>query len=386
MVVKIEKGKYKRLLQVYNMDTYPRTVGFPNQFFVNNYDDFWKFFDFTRGNGVCFTSSNSYPKSVQRHRKKIPIIISVNNIFSDFDSVNKPENALRDNRRMVNFMIDEELADISGYSGSKGCCNYIPLKPLKFKYHTNGESARSLKRLVWGVHLWFEKKFKMTTMDKVVMKDPKRLCRMYYSPHCNMQGELNGRHCYPFTTEQALDWNITDIVDYSYDPKFHIPITEGKRLTIFELADHLSIDFEEIESENRFSDIEKGDIKDLPDEDTYMILAMLEKLKPCIVNALKGINPDHPIRFALACFMKRMNIPIDKAERHYVNIANHFNYVDAHNDDERWIQFENIYNPSNNYNSEPSCNNLIRDKYCIGESCERFHKEWKGYESRSLQK
>lgn len=384
MVVKIDHGKYRRLLQAYNMDMYPRTVGFPIQRFVDNYNDFWKFFSFTRGIGICFTSSNSYPTSVMKHNKKVPIVISVNNIFTDFDSVDKPENALRDNRRMVQFCIDEMIADISGYSGSKGCCNYIVLKPQKYKFLVNKDSARSLKRLVWGIHLWFQNKFNMTTMDKVVMKDPKRLCRMFYSPHCNMKGELNGRHCFPFTQEQALDWDIDSVIDYSHNPKFNIPRVEGRQYNLTELAEYLNIDFEELESKNMFNDIVDKDIKDLADESTYMLLAMLEKTKPCIVNSLKDINPDHPIRFAFAAFMKRIGLSMEQAEKHYVNVAHHFGYVDVYNVEARWLQFENIFNPCNDYVSEPSCNTLIRDHYCIGEDCPRFHKQWKGFESRRL--
>ncbi|MFA5216838.1 hypothetical protein [Sulfuricurvum sp.] len=222
----------------------------------------------------------------------------------------------------------------------------------------------------------------MTTMDKKVMKDPKRLCRMPYSPHCNRENYLSGRHCYPLTMEQSLKWQIKEITDYAYNPEVIIPEVQGKMMTLTQLVDYLNVDFEQVEQEIEFAPTNRKDVGQIQDDETQLLLCMLDKMKPCIANNLRTINPDHDMRFAFAVWMKRLGKTREDAERHYVNIGKHFGYVDLHNEDERRVQFDNIFN--NDYKYEPSCNTIIRNGFCIAEKCDRFHSAWKGHEHKRL--
>jgi len=395
VVLKVDKYAYRRLLRRYHMDTYPRAVGFPKQKILNDYNELWKFFDTTRGADTCFTSVNSYPIIQTINGKPRPVVISVNNIFNDFDDAHKPENPLRDMRNLTKFLMKEEIPFINLYSGSKGFANYVVLKPQKYRYNVMMPSGKAVKRLTYGIHLFFQNGFRskldpkkkshvMSTMDKKVMKDPKRLCRMPYSPHCNKDGAFNGRYCYPLTIDQALDSSINEIIKTSYEPDFHIPDVEGKMMTLTELTDYLDIDVEEAESNITFCAVNDSEINDIEAVETQLLLANLDEIKPCIVNELKSNNPDHDIRFAFACFMKRIGKSMNEAEQHYINIGKHFNYVDLHNDEERRGQFDNIFDLSNNYISEPSCGTLLRWGFCLKENCPKFHKQWKGFESQQL--
>jgi len=380
------------------MDLMPRSVGFPLQRYIETYDEYWDFFMQTRGVATCFTSSQSYPRFASLGAKKIPVTISMNNIFSDFDDEHKPENPLRDNRRLVEFQLKEELPFLTGYSGSKGFANYTILTPRHFKFFVKQDSGRYLKRLVEGIHIFYKNGFRnrprfkkntkrvkrwiLPTMDKMVMKDPKRLCRMMLSPHCTMSGKFNGRYCCPLTEEQILDWDIRDIVAYSHNPKFVIPkTTKGKTYDLIELADYLGLDFTEIFTGVDQANINDEDLNDIQEIDTKILMLMLQSQKPCIANALKK-DPDHFIRFSFVVWMKRMGKSLIEAIKNYENVANHFGYVDRYNFEVRDTQIQHIYEGS--YVSEPTCGKLIRDGYCVCESCPRFHKEWKGRESEEL--
>jgi hypothetical protein len=397
MPVEIKKWRYYKLLESYNLHMMPRSVGFPLQRYIDDYNEYWNFFNEARGVSTCFTSSNSYPK-IQRFGNSIkPISISVNTIFSDFDDAKKPENPLRDAKRLAEFQHKEGLRFLTAYSGSKGFANYQILKPTKFKFIQREDSGRYLKYLVEGIHIFFKngfrnrprynskkvRKWKLPTMDKQVMKDPKRLCRLMYSPHCSQSGYLNGRYCYPLHYDQIMKWDIKDVILHSTNPEFIIPDTtqEGKSLSLTDLIEHFDIDFTEIYSEIDFADINNDDAGDIPEEDTKVLLLMLESTKPCITNALKK-EPDHFMRFCFAVWMKRIGKNVSEVTKHYSNVADHYKYVDRSNTDRRDYQIEGIF--SNRYNSEPTCGKLIRDGYCLGEVCPKFHKEYQGYENHEL--
>jgi CRISPR/Cas system-associated exonuclease Cas4 (RecB family) len=380
MVMRIDRWKYLKLLKSYNMNIFPKAIGFPKQRYISHYDQLWEFFYCTRGNDICFMSSNSYPKIENINGRRIPTAISVNNLFSDFDDKNKPENAMRDMRKLTVFLIKEKIPLLNAYSGMKGFADYIKLKPKVYKYNVKDKTGHSVKKLIYGINQYFNKQLKLTTMDKKVMKDPKRLCRMLFSPHCDSDGNLNGRYCFPLMVDQALNWSINDIVEYSYEPMFHIPCTldNNNIMTLTEMADYFNIDFDEIDSSVEFVEKSKENIESISDTETKLLLAGLEKVKPCIVNGLKDINPDHDVRFAFACYMKRLGIDINSAIIHYENIGKHFKYVDLHREDKRREQFENIYDPINDYNYEPSCSKIRYElHFCLGEKCPRFHKEWR---------
>jgi hypothetical protein len=376
------------------MDEYPRSVGSPKQMYINSYDELWDVFQETCGVSTVFTSVGSYPRIAFHNNKQKPVTIKVGNIFTDFDSERKPENALRDLRNMTNFLLDHNIPFLNAYSGSKGFANYIILEPTRYKYQIMNGSCEALKQMVHGVHLFFKNGFRndtvtskkpsgeiipkwyMPTMDPLVMKDPKRLCRMMYSPHVNRNGKINGRHCFPLTLEQSLDWSINDIIQYSYNPKFIIPDIIGERRTLTELTKYLGINIKEASYNVGFSPTNKGDITKITEDETQLLLFGLEDIKPCIVNQLKSINPPHDIRVAFACYMKRVGQNMMEAEQHYVNVAKHFGYVDLHNSDERLQQFKSLYNnPS--YKSEPRCGKLKSWGYCIGDTCPRYHKKWR---------
>jgi len=385
MVIKLDKWDYLKLIKKQNINKFPRSVGFPYQEVIYDYDTMWEMFQLHNGVDSCFTSVNSYPAIEQKHFKDLPTIISVNNLFSDFDNKHKPENSLRDDRNLCRWLYKENLPFFNAYSGSKGFANYIILKPKKFKYYITGPSGKSLKKITYLIHLKFEEVFRMTTMDQKVAKDPKRISRMMYSMHSDKNGNLNGRHCYPLTMEQSLDWQIDDIVEYSYHPKFIIPECEGKKLDLLQLFEYLNIDIEEEEEKAMLHFATKNDekISDIEKIETQLLLLGLEQIKPCIVNELMTINPDHDMRFAFAVYMKRIGKSIDEATQHYKNCADHFGYVDRHNTDIRDAQLYNIFNTPE-YKSEPTCDTIINMGFCLGESCPRFHSGYKGRHRRNL--
>lgn len=338
----------------------PRAIGNPFQKIAHSNKDIVEFIDENKNENPVFISHNSYPTFQGRE----PYQSNVNKLFIDMDS-KKPENALIDARALDQFCTDNNLPNYSAYSGSKGFHIYILLKPQVYVI------SQYLKDAIRAIHIWLMKKLGLRTLD-IVSAEPKRLCRVWYTPHSTLDKKTgkqvqNGNYCYPLSKTQLHTWNMPTIIDNSKQPKMGTPIQCSDStlyLTLDEFITHFDIDIKTILDE-QVAEFEPSIMayKEVTNDFIKKILP-----KPCVHSQIvHNPNPPHKIRFAATVQLK--NLGYDK--KWVFDFFQHQNYMDSHNKETCAYQINHIYDHKPKYN-HPSCNTLKKLGLCIGSKCHKF--------------
>lgn len=321
---------------------------------------------------TCFAGSNAYANFAFEPGGKIaPTTIVYANTFLDFDHETKPENSFADAAQCSQFLREHNIAHWVSFSGSKGYHIHIIHEGKRFKFHHQDGSAAALKAMVYGLQNHLKQTLGLPTMDEASMGDPKKLCRIPYTPHVNRSGKKNGRHCYLLPNDERLQSMTHDeVVEGSYNPEFRLYRIQGDRLTLPETVKRLGIILSR--PEEQIQPIIGSTIGVDPKGNAQRFLSSLDLRCPGVTNELKRLNPKHKARVYAALFGKVMSgMTAEQFEAVWVELGNEVGYVDLHNSEHRQYQMGTIFNDPR-MGHFPNCTTLKANGCCIGEACPKY--------------
>jgi len=359
-------------LKVMNLFETPRLIGNPRQEPAYGPEDIYaKARKWASKGQTCFTSHNSYPEFHTEKGKIIPDIMNVSTVFFDFDNAEKPENAQLDAINLVEYLKAKDIAYSITFSGSKGFHVYIKLTELKLNWSWKDESADSLKRLVGALMNFLMSNLNLRTLDPTVIGDPRKLCRLPFTPHVSRTGVVNGRYCVLLTWEQLRHLPYPQIVEYSKNPDpNNIGDIIEPTMNLFEVFDHLGVDLRKWDSQVQYQTAQPS----LIDNDIGFV-ALLRQKCPGLVNEMNTVNPNHKARVHTALFAKSIGMNIMEFENVWQRMGSSVGYVDLHNSEYRISQLESIFNDPR-YVKAGTCGTLKRDGLCVGETCVKWRDDY----------
>lgn len=298
-----------------------------------------------------FVSHNRLLSFVDRS----PFQISVNKIFSDFDSkLAFPSDALEDVRKVITYFDEISIPYLVNFSGSKGFHIFVPLKE---KVYTSSQYLSDMTR---SVMLYIKREFGLNTIDPSVAT-PTKLCRVPYSIH-----PKTGLHCSPLNPDWVREWDIEQIMDYARNPNgWRCDLLDGKKyLTFEEFISYCNINIEEetsIAREQFALESENLSFKNPDDEFLAQVLHL-----PCLVNSIIGVaNATHYARFAACVHLKSLGYSPAWVFKFFLQRQ----YRDVAFESESRYQINYIFSRDL---CMPSCRRLREEGLCVGKSCKYF--------------
>ena len=344
----------------------PRAIGNPLQYIVHSVEEYRNFVNTNNGVGVCFTSHNSYPVI---GRFGNPLSVYAKKVFFDFDSKNKPENALLDLRKFVNWARERRLPIATSYSGSKGFHGYLLLKPIKI------EMNRAYSNYLRSLHTTIVSELKLRTADPKIFGDPRRLCRIWYTQYATLvkgtrKPELGERYCSPLTEEMVLEMDIDSILEYALKPQNVDAklITDDRVFHTFpEVIKELGIkpmDFLDTPG----ADLKPGELIDYVAPSNGLIQNLFPL--PCMQMQMSSQNPSHLGRFAGVVHLKAVGFDVKRIYEFYMGLG----WVDAKHGDMMWYQINHIFHKNPPYKF-PTCRAIKQAGFCVGKTCDIYKEE-----------
>ena len=367
-------SQFRRMLRRTGLNLeHPRVVGCPMQKLCSTEEQMYQILKNWMLEGrTCFAGSNAYSGFAFEQGNKIaPTSIIYGNTFLDFDHETKPENSYADAATCSQFLRENDIAHWVSFSGSKGYHIHIVHEPMKFKFRHDDGSANALKALVFGLQNYLKQSLGLLTMDEASMGDPKKLCRIPFTPHVNRNGVKNGRWCYLIPNDERLQRMTHDeIVDNSIEPEFALYRVKGERLTLPVLIQRLGILL--AAPEEQIQPIISGSIEVDALGDAKRFIAALDLRCMGVTNELKRLNPKHKARVYSALFAKVMsNMSITEFDNVWRELGSAVGYVDLHNHEHRMYQMTTLFeNPR--FAHFPNCTTLKANGCCIGDACPKF--------------
>ena len=203
------------------------------------------------------------------------------------------------------------------------------------------------------------------------MGDPKKLCRIPYTPHVSRTGNKNGRMCYLLPNDERLQkMNHDEIVEGSYNPDFSLYRIAGDRLSLPDTVTRLGIILSK--PEEQIQPIIGTSIGVDPEGSAKRFIASLDLRCPGVTNELKRLNPKHKSRVYAALFAKTFaGMSMDQFESVWVEMGNAVGYVDLHHTEHRQYQMSTLFNDPR-FSHFPNCSTLKANGCCIGATCPKF--------------
>ncbi len=370
----MDLGQFRRLIRRTGLDsTSPRVVGCPMQkLCMTDEQMFQMISNWIIEGRTCFAGSNAYANFAFEPGGKIaPTTIVYANTFLDFDHETKPENSFADAAQCSEFLRENNIAHWVSFSGSKGYHIHIIHEAKKFRFNHQDGSATALKTMVYGLQNHLKQTLGLPTMDEASMGDPKKLCRIPYTPHVNRSGKKNGRWCYLIPNDSRLQSMTHDeIVRGSENPEFQLYRIAGDRLSLPDTVKRLGIILSK--PEDQIQPIIGSEISVNPEGNARRFLASLDLRCPGVTNELKRLNPKHKARVYAAIFAKVMGgMNGDQFEQIWMEMGSAVGYVDLHNSEHRKYQMSTLFDDPRMAHF-PNCSTLKANGCCIGESCPKY--------------
>lgn len=321
---------------------------------------------------TCFAGSNSYSAFAFEPGGKIaPTTIVYANTFLDFDHDTKPENSFADAAQCSAFLRENNIAHWVQYSGAKGYHVHIIHEAVRFRFKHDDGSSNALKAMVYGLQNHLKQTLGLPTMDEASMGDPKKLCRIPFTPHVNRNGKKNGRSAYLLPNDVRLQTMTHDeIVAGSINPDFILYRITGDRLTLPEMVKRLGIILSK--PDEQIQPIIGSHIGVDPEGNAKRFIAALDLRCPGVTNELKRLNPKHKARVYAALFGKVISgMTLDEFEKVWVELGSAVGYVDMHNTEHRLYQMGTLFNNPHMAHF-PNCTTLKANGCCIGETCPKY--------------
>ena len=376
--ISISCDEFEKVLKSFGWNTYPRSVGNPQQRYTYNvWGAFEMLVEFNHrpplgDKKTAFISHNKYSKN-DHHKKVLPSQIEVGTLMFDFDS-GKLEKSHRDAKVLHAYLEKQGVPSIVLFTGSKGFHLHAKLVPIRCRFKYQDGSAESLKTVVRQIQRFLKERLSLETMDEAVIGEPKKLARMPYSWHVGRTGTNSNRICVPLHPDM-LAWSTQKIVDYSTNPKLYIPRTIKPQETIFELANRLKLK-EAIANETLVWQEAKDTIIDVEGE-LIGVMELFKKKCPGWYADLQhdSRNPTHPTRAGFALFCKTLGYGPHDVDAFWKQLSEKLAYVDGHNDEYRMEQILSLFQPR--YRKPASCTTIKRQRrgeesLCIGPACPKY--------------
>lgn len=388
---------FLEVMKEYDFLSFPRAIGNPYQGVAFNSHNFWHFVKTNNANKICFTSHNAYP---EWDGTQDPRLVRLGKFFFDFDHKTKPENALRDVRRLASFLDEQNMPWGATFSGSKGYHLYL------FTERENLEINDKLWNRIIAIHSWLRYKgdrsripvynrdgsSKTTgrpwirTLDSKVA-EPKRLCRIPFTRHVGMgderQYKVSDKYCIPIKPDELFSLEHEDIIDMSKAPvirKGYIQSGEKRNLTAF--LDELDINVKYWSNVSMDEGITKTGAfvpalyNGVPEDDYAVYISKIIP-RPCIHGDLFTENPTHKSRFLAVVQMKSIGMTYEEVVEVFDNMADKFNWADRRHRGTLLYQVRQIYFRRTSAGGywHASCTK-IKNRYhlCVGDKCERWFK------------
>lgn len=363
--------QFSRMLETLGFGHFPRSIGDPRQKIVDAYEQAWPMIHSAYGERACFVSTNGYDNlQYDIGGKRVPRTVVYGLTFFDFDHETKPENSFADAQRLSQFLRELDIAHWVQYSGSKGYHVQIIHKPKRFRYHHTDNSMEALKQMVYQLQDHLKRTLGLNTLDTQTMGDPKRLCRMPFTPHINRNGKSNGRYAIlldPATIDEADHYEIEA---RSYTPVFQISEPIGRKLSLPDLIFEIGLNLEK--PETMLKPIIPTPIDVETEGSAARFLGSVGYgFCPGVVNELKRRNPPHKARVYSALAAKVLGYSPTEFEAVWVEMGEAVGYVDLHHGEHRRYQMSTIFNNPSMV-AFPTCTTLKQNGCCIGEACPKY--------------
>ena len=364
------------VLEHFNLNYYPRSIGNPRQKFVYASEEV--FLNLQRWTDMsCFISTCGYDELVNEGDKTVPRKVVYSSTFLDFDHATKPENALADAQRVSQFLREHDIAHWVQFSGSKGYHVHIQHAPIKFKFHWSDGSADALKQMIYQFQDHLRQTLGLPTMDEATMGDAKRLCRIPYTVH-----PKTGLYTTPLDPELLDQAEHSFVMRLARTSHVELPPIRGQVLTLPECIRKIGMVLQRPETKIR--PIIDSDVS-LKTTSAKRFMAALDLRCPGVVNELKRRNPGHKARVYAAIHAKLMGYNVNALEAVWLQLADSCGYVDVANKEHRMYQMGTIVdNPA--IEMFPTCTTLKANGCCIGESCPKYVDMDSGYSPRRIQR
>jgi len=353
--MKLKVSELKAVLKNQLLFETPRSVGNPIQWNAVNWEQYLDFIKTHTGRAICFTSHNSFPELNQLGD---PTIVKVNKVFTDLDDADKPENALLDVNKLVDFCEKWKLGCWDNFSGSKGFHHYFELKPKK--YYLNRDDFKFENRVetkLRALHNWLALEGAKLRTNDIKCKDPRRLCRIPMSKYVSMKKRKKGdpiiyltdkpTYCSPLTRDM-LSMEIGDIIAYAANPVPYIVKRQPPKYTLDGLIDKLGFDVKEwaLRNETHDEDTDEGQViaklNKIPN-DAFVETVKQQIPRLCIQNDLFSLNPSHASRRIAVILLKRHGLNFREVLEWFDKLAHACGWVDRAFRDVRVYQIRHIF-------------------------------------------
>ena len=364
-------NQFESMINDLGFGHFPRAIGDPRQRILDAHEQAWPFIRKAYGERSCFISTNGYDSiEFDMGGKRVPHTIVYGLTFFDFDHETKPENAFADAQRLSQYLRELDICHWVQYSGSKGYHVQIVHEPKRFRFRHTDKSSEALKQMVFQLQDHLRQTLGLLTLDTQTMGDPKRLCRMPFTPHVNRTGEKSGRYAILLDPVELDTISHVEIENRSRLPVFEISEPIGKRLTLPELIAEIGLKLSA--PETMLKPVINSTIEVRSEGSAARYLGAVEYgFCPGVVNELKRRNPPHKARVYSALAAKVMGYSLDEFEEVWVQMGDAVGYVDMHHKKTRQYQMSTIFNNPSMV-SFPTCTTLKANGCCIGEACPKY--------------
>lgn len=298
---------------------FPRFVGNPNQFCVFDEGSFDLFEEANNGEANCYSRISYVGQDGS---------LMLDEVFLDLDG-ELPDNSLTDSEIVSSLRSNEEfresvLGEVVEDAKSVAQLAADESIPMIGVYTGKGihlhllyEPRRNPKKELKSHQSWIASECELSTFDRQVFGDVKRLCRV---PNCQRYDDIldtaTGLFTVPFTRNELLAMTPKELVEKSRQPR-QIELPGRSRPPFFERKE------QDVEIEDE-SDVvrEVGETVSIPDNMEEWLKDVLQM--PCMYERLTSRNPAHYVRLNSAILLFNAGLSVHDV----ANVYEQLNWVD----------------------------------------------------------
>src|SRR3972149_1195631 len=266
----------------------PRFVGTPSQYLVRTPAQFKAFIDFNDGRNPCYTSHNAWPGEEQTVVRYVPF---------DFDSKEKPENALVDVLALRGWAKRMGIGLVNVFTGSgHGWHSYLEFKPSLLP------ANETLREVYRAIQMKAIREAKLRTADLKIVGDFRRILRLVGCQYVNSKThERTGLRAVEVPPALLDSGGLDDVAHYARVVRPPVSVFPPEE-TLAEVVVRLELKPESPSAEFLTSG---GPVipytgSSVPE----MVRAYLPR--PCIHQGIMERNPSHAIRFDAVVELREM--------------------------------------------------------------------------------
>lgn len=352
----LSSREMRKLLGSVGMTGMSRSVGCPEQVYVNSMSKVYEYYSLWFGELNSYISVNSFPElflhvdDYGRRRWK-PARVRVERVIIDLETTDRNE-FIYQCSRLRNLDVGFKLIA----TGGRGIHFHIPLEEEEWRYEERVDLSNNLRSLV--EYLCWRGKGTRSMVDMMVGSNPRAICRMPGAMAVMEDGTR--RHTVVFEER-----------DYGRLPELYR--TGENRVTPWEPKETLREIVRRlgIKVTSRPAGVEGGRISLRNPgraRDSTRYLDLISRRYPCVAENMRTHNPSHVARRHFAITMYMIGKTAEDIDKIYQDLSEIYGYVDRANVDKRR---KNIYSLST-MEKPDSCSSLKKAGLCLGKRCWRY--------------